>query len=210
VRAPTLVSVSAAAALVLVPAVSSSDAQPGVRTVDRVFSCSLVSRGDGTFDLDLAVAPRKKEEYASGTVVIPAHALVSSGVNSLDADLVAVRAGQFTGISRNQPAGAFVHSRKCRPARAALALSPRGLPYEGAAWGAGVECRAPRRVLVRVKATFSTDTPWRKVDASYTGGRSPVVDATVAVRTEMSGALIAFMTVKKGRTASIRYSGRCG
>jgi hypothetical protein len=208
-RALALVSAAAAAALVLAPTVSSSDAQPGVRTVDRVFSCALVARGDGTFDLDLAVAPRKKEEYASGSVVIPAHVLVSSGVSSLDGDLVAVRAGAFTGVSRVQPAGAYVHSRKCRPARAAVALSPRGLPYEGAVWGAGVECRAPKRVLVRVKATFSTDTPWRKVDASYTGGRSPVIDGTVAVRTETKSALIAFMTVKKGSKASIRYTGRC-
>jgi hypothetical protein len=202
---------AALAALALAPAVASSDAQPDVRKIDRTFSCALVSRGDGTFDLDLYASPRIRQEWGPGeTVVIPAHLVVTSGVNSLDADLVTVRAGQMTGIAnRTQPAGAFAQSRKCKPSRAAVALSGRGLPYEGATWGAGVECNAPRRVLVRVQATFASDTSWRKVDANYTGGRSPVVDAAVAVRGEAKSSLLGFMTVKKGKTATIKYSGRC-
>ena len=135
---------------------------------------------------------------------------MTSGANSLDADLVAVRAGQIKGIeNRTQPAGAYAHSRKCKPSRSAVALSPRGLPYEGPVWGAGVECRAPRRVLVRVKATFSADTTWRKVDANYAGGRAPVVDARIAVRAETKRSLFAYMTIKKSKTSSISYAGRC-
>ena len=142
--------------------------------------------------------------------MVPAHLIVTSGVDSLDADLVAVRAGPLNGIAgRVHPAGAFAHARKCRPSRAAVALSPRGLPYEGPSWGAGVECRAPRRVLVRVRATFGADTTWRKIDADYAGGRGVVVDAAVAVRTETKRTLVAYMTVKKSKTASLDYSGRC-
>jgi hypothetical protein len=209
-RAPLVLASSALAALALTPAVASSDAQPHVRTIDRTFSCGLVSRGDGTFDLGLAAYPHIRQEWTPGELhIVPAYLIVTSGANSLDADLVTVRAGPIKGISRTQPAGAFAHSRKCKPSRAAVALSSRGLPYEGASWGAGVECRAPRRILVRVKATFKTDTPWRKVDASYAGGRSPVVDAAVAVRTETKSSLLGYMTVRKGKTASIKYSGRC-
>jgi hypothetical protein len=196
--------------LAVAPAAVSSDAQPGVRVVDRTFACSLVPRGDGTFDLDLAANPWARYEYPnSDPIVVPAHLQVSSGVDSLDTDLVSVRAGALTGISRVQPAGAYAHSRKCRATRAPVALSPKGLPYEGASWGAGVECGVPRKVLVRVQATFAADVGWRKLDANYAGGRAAVVDATVAVRTEAKRALVTHMTVKKGRNVSIRYSGRC-
>ena len=88
-------------------------------------------------------------------------AVVAWNVDTASLDLVTVRAGQIKGIAnRTQPAGAYAHSRKCKPSRSAVALSPRGLPYEGPVWGAGVECRAPRRVLVRVKATFTAETTW--------------------------------------------------
>jgi hypothetical protein len=197
-------------ALALAPTAGSSGAQPDVRTIDRTFACRLVSKGDGTFDLDLVANPRIRQEWTPGDpFVVPAHLIVSSGVDSLDADLVAVRAAPITGISRVQPAGTFAQVRKCRPSRAAVTMSPRGLPYEEPAWGGAVECRAPRRVLVRVRATFAADTAWRKLDANYTGGRAAVIDAAVAVRTETKRSLIAYLALRKSKAASLHYSGRC-
>jgi hypothetical protein len=209
VRAPVLATVLVA--LALAPTAGSSDAQPEARTIDRTFSCALVSRGDGTFDLDLVAQPRIRQVWNAGEVhIVPAHVLVTSGVDSLDADLVAVRAGQMSGISRVLPAGAYAHSRKCRPSRTSVAMSPRGLPNEGSSWGADVECPAPRRVLVRVRATFAADTTWRKIDANYAGGRAPVVDATIAVRTETKRSLVAYLALRTSRSAVLHYSGRCG
>jgi hypothetical protein len=177
----------------------------------RTFSCLPLAAG-ALRDLDFDVSPNRTDVAGRPvTAVIEAR----TGAQLPTTSLVFARA-------RTQPAnpgvgiqpvrgvaGAFASRTRCRPARSRVPLSARGLPGPPVEWEKRLDCRIRGRVLVRLRATLDTPTAWRRVDATFSGARNPVVRAQLAVRSERTGKPIAYMELDaKGRT-KLWYSGAC-
>jgi hypothetical protein len=92
------------------------------------------------------------------------------------------RAGGTLGVNR----------ALCNPARASVSLSPTGL-RGGAVGSAGatVDCDAPNRVYVRLRASVRGSTALRKRARLFLATNAPVSEAKLAVRTP-SGRLLAY------------------
>jgi hypothetical protein len=201
ILAPSLLG---AVALVSQP---SAAAQPG-RVVDRTFSCATEGTGNGLRDLDVHSHPHT---VYPGVVdeVIPSFLGVSSGTNTLDSDLVAVRAGQLKGISgRVRPAGVYAHATRCRAARVRVPLSAAGLAGRPVPWAKMVDCVVSGRVLVRVRGTLAAPDTWARAGA-YDGVRRAVVDAKVAIRAARSKKPIAYLELAGSKKTRLWYSGAC-
>jgi hypothetical protein len=183
------------------------------RTVDRTYVCKPVAFG-GIGDVDVYSNPPGDLNFNRPTV---AHLFVRTGGSEPDNNLVFVRARsqiRHPGITSPEavggPGGVFAHRSRCRATRAAVPLSSRRLPGPPTRFERNVDCPVGGRVLVRVQATLRAPTNWRaRAYGVYAGARQNVQQASIAVRTQRTGAPIAYMELDaRGRT-QLWYSGNC-
>jgi hypothetical protein len=153
------------------------------RIIDRTFRCATAALGGGLRDLDVTANPPLHDPYFNYRS--PAYIGVSSGPDTLDADLVYVRAraGQPYG-GRTFPPGVYANARTCSPARSPVPLSPKGLPGPPVQWRKQTQCRLRGRILVRVRAVLESAASWLPTGELYGGARMNVIEAALAVRTE--------------------------
>jgi hypothetical protein len=187
---------------------ASTHAQTATRVVDRAFVCATEATGDGKRDLDVDAHPHVVYTYPGLPVeAVPAFLSVSSGSNSLDSDLVAIRARPLRGISRTLPAGVYAHARRCSRTRTTVPLSATGLegPLQ---WAKRISCSVPGRVLVHVRAVLAEPTGWEQHGA-YVGARRPVASAKVAIRAAGTRKPIAYLELAAGLKTRFWYGRLC-
>lgn len=175
--------------------------------VDRTFACTPIAYG-GVRDLDLWASPPRTDPWT-----IPAYLVARTGTTLPDTDLVFVRANAQGKIGWTTPypgpAGVYASARRCKPSRAAVPLSSKGLPGPPAGWFSGVSCSLRGRVLVRVRALLAAPADWRRTDKTYLGAQKRVVEASLAVRSERTGEPLAFMQVDKAGKTRLWTATRC-
>jgi hypothetical protein len=182
------------------------------RAFDRTFACLPLPAG-GLRDLDLAVSPDRQDapgRHFTGVVE------VRTGVALPGTSLVLARARtqpDHPGIAFEYPvrgaAGVFASRSRCRAVSSRIPLSARGLPGPPLRWEKRLTCPLRGRVLVRVRATLETPTTWRRMDATYSGARNPVMRAQLAVRSERTGKPIAYMELDAKGGTRLWYAGTC-
>jgi hypothetical protein len=183
------------------------------RTFDRKFACRPVAFG-GIGDLDVSSSPPGDLNFNRPTV---AHLFVRTGGSEPVNNLVFVRARpqvRYPGLTNPEavggPGGIFAHRSRCVATRAAVPLSSRGLPGPPTRFERNVDCPVRGRVLVRVQATMRAPTNWRpRAYSVYAGARQNVERAAVAVRSQRTGAPIAYAELGRGRATRLWYSGDC-
>lgn len=197
------------AALIPMPlcALAGPGAAAPSRIVDRTFVCTPIAYG-GVRDLDLWASPPRTDPW-----IIPAYLVARTGTTLPDTDLVFVRANAQGRIGWTTPypgpAGVFASARRCRPSRAAVPLSSKGLPGPPAGWFDVVNCSLRGRVFVRVRALLAAPAEWRRTDKTYLGAQKRVVEASLAIRSERTGEALAFMQVDKAGKTRLWTSSRC-
>lgn len=182
-------------------AVGSGSSAPS-RIVDRTFVCTPIAYG-GARDLDVWASPLRSD--SRWVWKFQAHLVVRTGTTLPDTDLVYVRARAQGGIGQSWPfpgpAGVFANERRCSPSRARIPLSPTSLPGPPTRWYTTATCQLHGRVVVRVRALLAAPTEWRPTRGAFAGARKSVEEASLAVRSERTGAPLAFMEVdESGRT----------
>ncbi len=206
-RAPVLLACLVAAGFWTSVQASSEARSAASRIVDRTFACTPIAYG-GVRDLDLWASPPRTDPWT-----IPAYLVARTGTTLPDDDLVFVRAraqGKIGWTSPQPgPAGVYASARRCVSTRAAVPLSSKGLPGPPAGWFSEVTCSLRGRVLVRARALLASPADWRRADKTYLGAQKPVVEASLAIRSERTGEPLAFMQVDKIGKTRLWTSSRC-
>lgn len=162
------------------------------RIVDRTLLCPTVSVFGDRF---ARISSGSAKTFTTGK--FPASASVATGAAGGIAALVGVEDGPGSGRTTG---GVWFNSKRCRSARATVALSPRGLPGPPVQWDSLLRCKAGARVLVRVRAVLDRRPNWR------TGGQgrelqiasANLSSAALSVRTE-AGKPLAFISIQAGK-----------
>jgi hypothetical protein len=189
------------------PSVPGLEAVVGAsRIVDKTFACAPIAYG-GVGDLDVSVSPPR--DY--GTFEIAPHLTVRTGGFNPEFNLVVVRARPQSEIGgwRAGPAGVYVNSRRCAPARTSLPLSSRGLAGPPTLWEKELDCPVAGRVLVRVRSILRAPANWRRVDRFFDGARQPVVETKLSVRLQRTGKPVAYMEHDTRGATKLWYSSGC-
>jgi hypothetical protein len=188
-------------------AASGSVSSAPSRIVDRTFVCTPMAFG-GVRDLDLWASPPRTDPWT-----IPAYLVARTGTTLPTSDLVYVRArtqGKIGWTSPfSGPAGVYAHARRCAPARAAVALTSKGLPGPPAGWYSEATCSLRGRVLVRVRALLTAPADWRPTSGPFRGAQRSVLEAELAVRSERTGEPLAFMKLARDGGTRFWSAPRC-
>lgn len=211
VRAAGLIGL-AAAVLALVGAQFSvrADAASPSRVVDRTLACTVAfSNGARTIDANVRSA------YRSGsTMEWLAQASVTTAGNPLPKkNYEPTLAGLTAGWPPPPPlesGGLGFASTRCAVTRARVPVSSMGLTGGAASvFGDEVRCRTPKRILVRVRATFSAPaTLERSKDGTFVTASGRIVRGQVVVRT-LAGAQIVYADVTDAGKARLFLSKVC-
>lgn len=152
------------------------------RVVDRTFACTLYRLPGGIGDLDVAISTAYHDRTSGWRS--PALIELASGVDTLDNNLVYVRANAGTAYGgRTLPPGPYANTTRCVAAKR-IPLSERGLPKPPVRWSTGTQCRVRGRALVRVRAVLRSPANWGMIQRPYAGARMDVLESAVAVRSE--------------------------
>ena len=189
------------------PSASPAPAAPrtrATRVVDRTFSCPVARFSTLNVWASSPWFPPQDAEMFKGYLAL------TSGPNPTR-PLAYVR-------QRSRPAGGYpsqsgVYARTgagCATTRAAVPLTAAGLPGPPVQWPAVAKCRVRGRVLVRVRAVIQSAGVWQRVNPTYTGARGNVVEATVAVRSQVDGRPLALVKVDRQSRTRLWSSARCG
>lgn len=180
------------------------------RVIDRTFVCTPIAYS-GVGDLDVRASPTRTDPRTIPRTV-PAYLVVRTGTAG-DDDLVVVRARVHAAIGvvtrAAGPAGVYAHARRCKPARVSPPLTSKPFSGPPAGWYSQVTCPLRGRVLVRVRAQLVGSAGWRRVDGSFFGAKSPVLVASLAVRSQRTGEPLAFMRVDEAGRTRLWTSSRC-
>jgi len=202
-RIGSLVAVTCAVAL----AASGSSTSAPSRTVDRTFACTPLLAG-GARVLDLWASPPRDDPWT-----IPAYLVARTGTSLPSSDLVYVRARTQGKIGWTSPypgpGGVYAHARRCSEVRATVPLSSKGLPGLPTGWYSPISCALRGRVLVRVRALLAAPAEWRRASALFRGAQRPVLEASLAIRSERTGEPLAFMTLDGAGQTRLWSSSRC-
>ena len=102
-----------------------------------------------------------------------------------------------------------VNSSMCRPSKAKVALSPSGLRGGTAtAVVVALDCAAPRRVLVRLRASVEGSSALRERARLFLATNAPAREAKLAVRT-LAGRLLAYADVSDSGKARLFTAKGC-
>lgn len=190
----------------------SAGAQPASRALDRTFVCTPLTFG-GARDLDAEVKPAHVDKLGRRFAPLID---VRSGGSLPESGLVFVRA-RFQpwawGLAipwplKGQP-GVYANNRRCTSASGSLRLSPQGLPGPPIRWEKRVDCAVAGRVVVRVLAELASPARWTRADRWYSGARTPVHQAKVAVAAHASKRPIAYMEIAGNGTVRLWSSASC-
>lgn len=185
-------------------------APAGSLTVDRTVVCSIGMRA----------GVRKVEVHArSGTRLFADPAkwkfLASTSIRDpsfVGRDAAWIAAGWPPALEQGQEPSRVTLSVavRCQPTTAPVPLTARGLSgFPASPLEDEYHCIVPRRVLVRVRATFRAPTTLRPNRRWGTlEGRGVVREGVLAVRTE-SGAPVALATVHESGKARLYVADRC-
>jgi len=192
---------------------SSATARAEPATVDRTFLCAPRAFG-GKLDLDAEVKPAHVDKHGRRFAPLID---VRTGGSLPELGLVFVRARfqpRAWGLSIPWPLqgrpGVYANTQRCASARASLPLSPRGLPGPPIRWGKRVDCAVSGKVLVRMRADLAQAAPWRRADRWYSGARTTVREAKVAVGAQGSAKPFAYMEIARSGAVRLWYAPSCG
>jgi hypothetical protein len=124
--------------------------------------------------------------------------------------------GGLAGVGAGRPAPEdgsavlWISSRRCRAATAGVGLTRRGLPVGGAPgrFGDVYECQVGRTVYLRVRAELARPSRLKRDSLGVLATSTPVVRATLAVRTQ-AGKLLAVATVAESGSARLFVNEGC-
>ena len=220
-RAAALVSLVALA--LALAAASQPQAQSATRVVDRTVLCATDPAG-GIYEVE--VTGRGGSRSGRGAWNKPATVKLTTGstgsaAEALDNAIGWAIAGRptadatvisdpFAGFSYPiRVWGTFAMNVRCRPSRARVGLTHKGL--DGGPTGKldqTYDCETPRRVLVRMRATFQRPTKLRRHE-SWLFTRETVLAGSIAVRTESGRPILLAEALASGKANIFISSGRC-
>jgi hypothetical protein len=180
--------------------------QPASRVIDRTLLCFALPSGFRQLNAIAGAARRDAQTPTRWSSL--ARAFLTTGHRfGADEGLVGIQAGAPKPEPRFRT---FTISRKlCTPTRARVPLSARGLEGGQADDYERFECPAPRRFLVRVRATFSRATFLRADPGQqelWTG--VPVKEGSLAART-LTGEPLVFATARESGRAQLFTGASC-
>lgn len=178
------------------------------RVIDRTAVCSIdLHAGLRKLDVYTQAAVAGQKDYLGNKA--RANASVSSGSLAGSTGFAGVVAGAASPrIYGNSTL--WIDDRRCRPAAARIPLSPRGLAGGAASpFGDEYDCFPTRRVLIRVRAVFSTPTALRLDRRSgLLTTRALVREARIAVRTQ-TGKPLVFTSLNASGRARLFTASSC-
>lgn len=220
-RTLTGLTISALVAVAALGTASHSAAQ-GSRIVDRTVLCATVPSG-GINEIEITARAGSRSgrgawnepatvKLTTGGVGAAAEALDNAvgwaiaGRTTADAQVINGNIAGFTYPVRVW--GTFAMNVRCRPSRARVALSAKGL--NGGRVGQladRYDCETPRRVLVRMRASFQSATSLSR-HRQFLATRATITEGQLAVRTE-SGKPVVYGSVAASGAARLFISGKC-
>jgi hypothetical protein len=166
--------------------------------IDRTLLCSTLSIGGGLHQFQVRAQQGVRENRTTWKWLAFAGVRIghiTRGPAQLEDSLAwaaAGRASQRTNLEELDPAWPYpakthgtlaLNQESCRPSRARVPLTAKGLNGGLAdAFGDAYDCPAPRRVLVRVRATLQARAPIYR-DRQFLKTRSDLKNAYLAIRT---------------------------
>jgi hypothetical protein len=221
-RRSALVSLAALLACVwLTQTVGAGTTAPAV--IDRTLLCSTFSIGGGLHQFEIRAQEGIRQTRTTWRSLAFAAARIGRitiGPSQLDNSLAWAGAGRASATTNleeydtRSPYPAKVHGtlalnqKACRPSSARVPLTAKGLDG-GPAGQLGVEydCAAPRRVLIRLRATLAARAPVYR-DRHFQKTKATLDSAYLAIRTR-TGKPLAFAAVFKSGKARLFTSPRC-
>jgi hypothetical protein len=176
------------------------------RTIDRTVLCATVLQAGLRKLTVYATAATSGQEEITGEKQLPRVSL-SSGSFGPDVWGSGITAGGLVG--RHKGSATFAISREsCSSTRTRVPLSERGLVGGAASpFGDSYECYPPRRILLRVRATFRSPTALRRTaDRFWTP--TPVERGYLAART-LSGKPLIFGEIHQSGAARLFVAPGC-
>lgn len=203
----------AATFLVLAALQTSAEARPAAsKVIDRTLLCSTSPSG-GIYEVE-ARAHAGVRESRSKWKTLP-FAVVTSGstgsaATQLDNSLAWITAGRPSSATAVEEHlfptpvlanGTLALSREhCRTVATRIPLTSKGLRGGAASQlGESLDCESPRRVLIRVRATFQSPAALRERDR-FLRTTVPIAEASLAMRTQAGKPLVYAEVVQSGRT----------
>ena len=172
-----------------------------VRSVDLTLICTTPDLGGGWREL----AFYSRNRNPAGTYPWPAELVVQDG---------RAMAPHLAGLTGDEPDGTRVGSlyynrKRCSQTKLQLPLSRTGLV--GGRTEHGFECRVPRRVVVRVRATFRSAGTWQNFGKNneLRGIRRNIVSGTMVVATHPAKKRLAYGTMSGGATTRLFGAASC-
>jgi hypothetical protein len=166
--------------------------------IDRTLICSTLAIGGGLHQFQVRAQQGVRENRTTWKWLAFAGVRIghiTRGPAQLEDSLAwaaAGRASQRTNLEELDPAWPYpakthgtlaLNQESCRPSRARVPLSAKGLSGGLAdAFGDAYDCPAPRRVLVRVRATLQARAPIYR-DRHFLKTRADLKSAYLAIRT---------------------------
>jgi hypothetical protein len=199
------------------PAASASPAPPAapVAVIDRTYVCETTLLG-GIYELKSRAHPGIRSSSgwsklpfviaASGGWAGPLTGLPNAAGNSLawisagtpSASTTVDLDSQSFPVSGGGTLG--VNSDLCRPSKAAVPLTSSGLRGGAVRKGVFVDCPAPRRLLIRIRATVEGSTALRDRARIFHATNAPAREAKLAVRTPAGKPVSYAEVVQSGQT----------
>jgi len=215
--------VSLAALAVALAAASQPQAQARSRVIDRTVLCATDPAG-GIYEVE--ITGRGGTRTGRGAWNKPATVKLTTGSTGSAAEALdnaigwaiagtptadaAVIADPFVGFAYPiRVWGTFAMNVRCRPSRARVPLSRKGL--DGGPTGKldqTYDCETPRRVLVRMRAAFERPTELRRHE-SWLFTRTTVLKGSIAVRTESGRPVLLAESYASGKANIFISSARC-
>ena len=191
---------------------STASALPAAsRVIDLTFGCTPAVLSGRLRVSDVTAVPiRAAEPGIPFQQRSPGFIGVASGGWGPGSELVSIRARgwqRFATVYSDE--GVYASIKRCSWSRISLPLTAKGLPGPPVRWAEQVTCAARGRILIRVRATLQSPSPWQPLSDSYDGAPRNVVEAALAVRSERTGKPIAYMEFGRDRKTKLWYSPTC-
>jgi hypothetical protein len=203
-------------------AVAQPQAAPA-RVIDRTMLCSTLPIGGGLYQFEVRAQRGVRENRTTWKWLAFAGVRVghiTRGPAQLEDSLVwagAGRASQRTNLEELDPAWPYpakthgtlaLNQESCRASSARVPLTARGLDGGLAdAFGDAYDCAAPRRVLVRLRATLAARAPVYR-ERRFLKTKATVTSAYLAIRTP-AGRRLAFAAVFQSGKARLFTATSC-
>ena len=178
--------------------------------IDRTFGCTPSALEGIVRATDMDAIPKGAIDPNSPFHVSPGFIGVTSGGWTPGSELVSIRARGWQRFRSTYSAeGVYANNRRCALSRTRVPLAATGLSGVPVRWAKQVTCLGRGRVLIRVRAAFTSEASWRPQDESFDGVRSKVVAAALAIRSERTGRPLAYMELDEDGKTTFWHSPQC-